>query len=209
MIIAPDQLLQRLRSGSHPLHQPPLGEPWNQLQLDDLLGPAQDLRQAAVLLPIVLRSGGASVILTRRTDSLRHHAGQISFPGGGIEPGDASPLAAALREAQEEIGLDPGSAEPLGYLDPFATITGFRVIPVVAAFHHPPQLKLDPSEVAEAFEVPLDFLLDPANLQERARDFRGRMRNYHVIRWQHYDIWGATASMIANLCQRLRFEDQT
>jgi 8-oxo-dGTP pyrophosphatase MutT (NUDIX family) len=199
-------LLARLRAIGHPLSTPPVGRPWNQSEIDDLVGTQDALCPAAVLVPIVARSSGASLILTRRTDSLRHHAGQISFPGGRIEPGDASPLAAALREAQEEIGLDPAQTDALGYLDPLATITGFRVVPVLGILEEEPRLHPDPSEVAEMFEVPLDFVLDPANLQEHAREFRGRVRHYHVIQWQHYDIWGATASMIANLAAHLRGE---
>ncbi len=203
---ADSALLAQLRRIGHPLCSPPSGEAWNQHEVDDLVGPREALCSAAVLLPIVMRSSGAGLILTRRTEGLRHHGGQISFPGGRIEPGDASPLAAALREAHEEIGLDPDLTEALGYLDPLATITGFRVVPVLGILHDAPQLRVDPSEVAEAFEVPLDFVLDPANLQEHAREYRGRMRHYHVIQWQHYDIWGATASMIANLGRRLRGE---
>jgi 8-oxo-dGTP pyrophosphatase MutT (NUDIX family) len=197
-------LLERLRSAGHPLREPPSGEPWNHAELDGLLDCTDALCAAAVLVPVVMRATGASLILTRRNDTLRHHAGQISFPGGRIEPDDASPAHAALREAHEEIGLAPARTEALGYLDPLATITGFRVLPVLGLVQGEPALTLDPSEVAEAFEVPLSFVLDPANLEEHAREFRGRMRRYHVIRWQHYDIWGATASMIANLAQRLR-----
>ena len=203
---ADSALLARLREIGHPLSNPPCGVAWNQRELDDLFGPQSPLCGAAVLVPIVMRDSGASLILTRRTEGLRHHGGQISFPGGRIEPSDASPLAAALREAHEEIGLEPGLTEAIGYLDPLATITGFKVVPVLGILHDVPQLRTDPSEVAEAFEVPLAFVLDPANLQEHAREYRGRLRHYHVIQWQHYDIWGATASMIANLGRRLRGE---
>ena len=199
-------LLERLRLAGHPLHAPPCGTPWNQAEVDDLVGPQEALREAAVLVPVVLRAAGPSLILTRRTDSLRHHAGQISFPGGRIEAADESPLHAALREAEEEIGLPRAATEALGYLDPLATITGFRVVPVLGLVHGDPPLRPDPGEVAEAFEVPLDFVLDPGNLEEHAREFRGRVRHYHMIRWRQYDIWGATASMIANLSRRLRGE---
>jgi 8-oxo-dGTP pyrophosphatase MutT (NUDIX family) len=199
-------LLERLRLAGHPLHAPPCGTPWNQAEVDDLVGPQGGLCEAAVLVPVVLRADGPALILTRRTDSLRHHAGQISFPGGRIEAADPSPLHAALREAEEEIGLPRTATEALGYLDPLATITGFRVVPVLGLVHGEPALRLDPGEVAEAFEVPLAFVLDPGNLEEHAREFRGRVRRYHVIRWRHYDIWGATASMIANLSRRLRGE---
>jgi 8-oxo-dGTP pyrophosphatase MutT (NUDIX family) len=197
-------LLDRLRLAGHPLREPPVGDPWNRAELDGLLDASESLCAAAVLVPVVVRPTGASLILTRRNGSLRHHAGQISFPGGRIEPDDASPVHAALREAHEEIGLAPAHTEALGYLDPLGTITGFCVLPVLGLVRGEPALTLDPSEVAEAFEVPLAFALDPANLEEHAREFRGRLRRYHVIRWQHYDIWGATASMIANLAHRLR-----
>jgi 8-oxo-dGTP pyrophosphatase MutT (NUDIX family) len=201
-----DPLFDRLRRIGHPLDAPPRGAPWNEAELAGLVGPPQDLCEAAVLVPVVDRGGSPHLLLTRRTDGLRHHAGQISFPGGRIETADGGPLQAALREAEEEIGLPRDATEAVGYLDPLATITGFRVVPVLGLVRGDPPLRPDPGEVAEAFEVPLAFALDPANLAEHQREFRGRMRRYHAIHWRHYEIWGATASMIANLSRRLREE---
>lgn len=166
------------------------------------------LRDAAVLLPLVRRGDELNLLLTRRTEHLSHHAGQISFPGGRIEASDPDPLAAALRESEEEIGLPRHAVEALGYLDPLATITGFRVVPVLGFVAEPPPLRLDPNEVAQVFEVPLGFVLDRAHQERRAREFRGRVRHYHVIEYGEHHIWGATASMIVNLADRLEALDR-
>ncbi len=151
---------ERLMRALHPLAQPPAGDGWNRSELVDLLPPGPPV-EAAVLAGIVPRANGAQVILTRRTETLRTHGGQVGFPGGRTEPDDRDALAAALRESQEEIALAPGQVQALGYLDPFVTITGYRVTPVVAVvdpeFVPVPQ----PSEVAEVFEVPLDYLMAP------------------------------------------------
>jgi 8-oxo-dGTP pyrophosphatase MutT (NUDIX family) len=143
------------------------------------------------------------VLLTRRTEALRHHGGQISFPGGRIDPGDADPVAAALREADEEVGLARGQSSPLGYLDPFVTITGFHVFPVVATVSRDYQPRLQAAEVAEAIEVPLDFLLDPRNVNELEVDWQGRRRSLLEYRYQGHRIWGATAAMLVNFRRRL------
>jgi 8-oxo-dGTP pyrophosphatase MutT (NUDIX family) len=145
-----------------------------------------------------------TVIFTRRTEALTHHAGQISFPGGRLEAGDEGPVAAALRETEEEIGLPPSAVTPLGFLDPYATITGFRVIPVVATVAPGCTYRMEPREVAEVFETPLSAVLDPGAIEQREREWRGRMRRYHVLPWQGRDIWGATAAMIVNLRERLQ-----
>jgi 8-oxo-dGTP pyrophosphatase MutT (NUDIX family) len=195
-------LRRRLIAATHRLDAAPPGLPWNLREHRDLLPEAGALRAAAVLVPIVPRAGAAQVILTRRTERLRHHAGQISFPGGRLEEDDLSPLEAALREMWEEVGIEAAAVDPLGYLDPFATITGFRVTPVVGLVQPPRTLRLDPNEVAEAFEVPLQFLLEPGNCATRAREYRGRLRRYHVYHWQQHEIWGATASILYNLAQR-------
>ncbi|MDA0188869.1 MAG: CoA pyrophosphatase [Proteobacteria bacterium] len=158
---------------------------------------------AAVLFPIVLRPAAPTVLLTRRTDHLKDHPGQISFPGGRVEPDDVSPAHTALREAEEEIGLVPAHVEIAGYLPEYLTSTGFRVTPVVAVVTPPFSLRLDPFEVAEAFEVPLDFLLDPANHRRHALHYRGRLRHFHAMPWREYFIWGATAGMIVSLSRAL------
>lgn len=159
-------------------------------------------RPAAVLVPIVLRPA-LTVLLTQRSSELRSHAGQISFPGGRMDPGDASPLACALREAQEEIGLPPANVEPLGYLDSYRTGTGFQIVPVVALVRPTFSLTLDPREVAEAFEVPLHFLMDPANHRKDSREWHGRRRFYYAMPHGERYIWGATAGMLRNMHQRL------
>jgi len=188
----------------HPLCSPPAGPAWNLPELADLLPDAGAmLRPAAVLVGLVDRGAGMQVLLTRRTQALRHHAGQIAFPGGRIEASDADPVAAALREAAEEVGLHAAHARALGYLDPFATITGFHVYPVVAAIDAAFAPRPDPGEVDEVFELPLAFLLDPANARELQVDFRGHRRT--VVEFTHasYRVWGATAAMLVNLRQRL------
>jgi 8-oxo-dGTP pyrophosphatase MutT (NUDIX family) len=161
------------------------------------------LTPAAVLFALVPRPEGMQALLTRRTEHLRDHPGQISFPGGRMEPEDASPLATALREAEEEIGLAPHLPRPLGYLPTYRTATGFEIYPVVALLVPPFTLRLDAFEVAEAFEAPLDFLLDPANCRRESLFYRGKQREYHAIPYGSYHIWGATAGMILSLARRL------
>jgi 8-oxo-dGTP pyrophosphatase MutT (NUDIX family) len=151
---------------------------------------------AAVLIPLIERDSGVTVLLTQRTAHLRDHAGQISFPGGRSEPGEASPVTTALREAQEEVGIDPAQVEVLGLLSGYQTGTGFRVTPVVGLVRPPLNLKLDDFEVAEAFEVPLQFLLDPANHQRMSMELHGERREFWAMPWQGYFIWGATAGML-------------
>ncbi len=197
------QLRRRLREATHALDAPPRASTRQMSELDDLLPEETSLRPAAVLVPIVVGDDGPRLLLTRRTAQLTHHAGQISFPGGRIESEDDGPLAAALRETREEIGVPGDWIEPLGYLDPLVTITGFVVTPVVALLKPAPPLALDRNEVDEAFEVPLSFVLDERNRTPHAREFRGRLRHYLVIQYGPYEIWGATAAMIANLAQRL------
>jgi 8-oxo-dGTP pyrophosphatase MutT (NUDIX family) len=157
---------------------------------------------AAVLVPIVDRPF-PTVILTVRPETMRRHPGQISFPGGRIDPGDDGPIGAALREAKEEIGLPRGAAQVIGIADRYRTITGFEVTPVVAVV--PPDLPLapHPGEVADMFEAPLHFLLDPANQVVRSGEWRGHTRHYYEIMWDGRRIWGATAAMIVNLSRRL------
>jgi len=153
---------------------------------------------AAVLVPLVLRDD-LSVLLTRRTDHLHHHPGQISFPGGRVEEGDDSPVATALRETYEEIGLDAAHVELLGALPDYLTGTGFRVTPVVGLVSTPFELALDAFEVAEAFEVPLSHFLDPTNHQRHSLQVEGRTRHFHAMPYGDYYIWGATAGMLMSL----------
>lgn len=162
-----------------------------------------NLRAAAVLVPIVVRPKGLSVLLTQRSDEMPTHAGQVSFPGGKIEPGDGSPLAAALRETFEETGIEQNFVEPLGYLESFATGTGFTIVPVVGAVAPGFTLNPEPGEVAAIFEVPLKFLMDPDNHQKKQAVWRGKNRKYHVIPYQDRKIWGATAGILIDLYNRM------
>lgn len=202
MTDAPDP---RLLAALHPLAAPPVAPCWNLAELDGLL-PETPPVEAAVLLGLVPRADGVRVLLTRRTDDLRHHAGQVSFPGGRIEPTDRDAVAAALRETEEEVGIPAAQLAPLGFLDPLATVSGFRVLPVVARVDPGYRAQPDPREVAEVFEVPLATLLEPASLAERRIDWRGRPRT--VLEFVNPDdpgrrIWGATASILHNLRQRM------
>ncbi len=187
----------------HPLDRPPCGPAWNAEEIADLFEPECLRVQAAVLIGVVARPQGAQVLLTRRTENLSSHAGQVSFPGGRLEPTDAGPLAAALRETEEEVSIGRHWLQPLGFIDPYETITGFRILPVVSRLNPDYLAVPDPREVAEAFEVPLTFLLDPANCEHRQADYRGRMRHYCQFRYGDHLIWGATAAMLVNLRQRL------
>ena len=159
-------------------------------------------RSAAVLVPIVMREE-LMLLLTQRPSTMPTHAGQIAFPGGKVEASDADHATAALREAHEEIGLEPKFIEPLGFLDMYRTGTGFNVAPLVALIRPDFTLRLDSREVADAFEVPLSFLLDEANHQKLSRPWRGRDRHYYAMPYGERYIWGATAGMIKNLHQRL------
>lgn len=169
---------------------------------EDGLG-SEVLTPAAVLFPIVLHADEPTVLLTQRTAHLRDHASQISFPGGRIEPEDPSAVHAALRETEEEIGLASRHIEVIGYLPEYRTSTGFSVTPVVAFVTPPFSLRPDPFEVAEVFEVPLGFLLDPANHQQHEVHWRGRLRQYYAMPYGDYFIWGATAGMIMSLFRRM------
>ncbi|MEQ8734611.1 MAG: CoA pyrophosphatase [Rhodospirillaceae bacterium] len=159
---------------------------------------------AGVLVPLLKRETELTVLLTRRHDDLNRHAGQVAFPGGRMDPGDADQTEAALREAEEEVGLDRKTVDILGCLDPYLTITGFEVLPVVGLISDPPQSFVpEPGEVAAIFEVPLSFLVNPVNHQKVRRIVNGLERAYYAMPYEKHYIWGATAGMIVNLSEVL------
>ena len=184
-------------------------EPWlPEFPGDDRLLAGREPAHAAVLVALVQRGDGLHVLLTRRTEHLRDHAGQVSFPGGRSEAGDADPEATALREAEEEVGLPRGSVEVIGRMPAYTTITRYVVTPVVALVQPPFELALDAFEVAEAFEVPLPFLMNPAHHRRHVFTFEGGPRQFLSMPWhgagadgiaREYFIWGATAAMLRNL----------
>ena len=195
-------LVQRLARAVRPLSDPPEARGWNAAELSDLLPPGARA-PAAVLVPIVARADALSVLLTRRTDHLSQHAGQVSFPGGRSEPDDVDAVATALRETLEETGISPGQLDPFGYLDCLETVSGFCVTPVVAWLAQDYRAEPDPREVAEIFEVPLQLFLQPDNMRRTRVQFRGRERE--ILEFAHAGprIWGATAMMLLNLVKRL------
>ncbi len=158
---------------------------------------------ASVLVPIVARRESLTVLFTRRTAHLRAHSGQISFPGGRVEPQDSGPAATALRETQEEIGLAPDRIELIGTLSEYHTRTGYRITPIVGVVAPPFSLQADAQEVDAVFEVPLSFLLDPRNHQRHEREFEGRMVSYFAMPYGEHYIWGATAAMLVNFYRQL------
>lgn len=165
-----------------------------------------DPREAAVLIPVLARPllqglepGEASVLFTLRTPHLTAHGGQIAFPGGKIDPEDGSPEAAALREAQEEIGLDPSAVEPFARLSPYLTGSGYRITPVVGLVHELPRLTANPGEVADIFDVPLGFLMRPENHQRQSREWQGRPRYFYAMPYETRYIWGVTAGIVRSL----------
>lgn len=198
--VSADVLLELLQPALHPMSPLPRLSPWNRHEIEDLV-PAR-LREAAVLLPLIPRRGRLNLLLTHRHERLRDHAGQVSFPGGRIEPGDAGPVAAALREAEEEVGMS--SAVPLGLLDPLVTISAFHVWPVVARVPSDFAAVIDPSEVQSVFEVPLEFLLDPGNCRRVEADYQGRRRHWFEFNWEGHRIWGVTAAVLVNLRERMQ-----
>ncbi|BBE72386.1 CoA pyrophosphatase [Oharaeibacter diazotrophicus] len=154
------------------------------------------LRDAAVLIGLFERAEGVSLLLTRRTDQLRSHAGQIALPGGKIDPTDDGPVAAALREAEEEVGLDRRLVHPLGLLDPYVSNSGYRIFPVVAFVEADAPLEPNPDEVADVFEVPLAFLMTPTNHLIESRPWRGAERRYYAMPFEGRRIWGVTAGIL-------------
>jgi len=197
-----DLLEQRLLRAVRALDDPPGPRGWNHEELSDILE-TKERAAAAVLVPIVARPEGFSILLTRRTEHLSAHGGQVSFPGGRMETSDADAIAAALRETREEVGIGADLLRPFGYLDSLETISGFWVTPVVAwldaGYHAHP----DPNEVAHVFEVPLEAFLATANLRKLHLSFRGRPREVFEFAHASEHIWGATAAMLLNLVRRL------
>jgi len=162
----------------------------------------QATRAAAVLVPVVDHPE-PGVLLTMRTSDLPNHAGQIAFPGGKIDPHDATPLAAAVREAEEEIGLDAALIDPIGYLDLYLTFSGFRILPVLARVIPSYELRVNASEVADAFEVPLAFVMDTSNHRKSSRDWKGLRREYYEMPFGERYIWGVTAGILRNLYEKI------
>jgi 8-oxo-dGTP pyrophosphatase MutT (NUDIX family) len=180
---------------------PRSGDQGNDRMLE-IIAREQPVRPAAVLIPVVDHPQ-PTVLLTQRAPHLNDHAGQISFPGGKIDATDASPLATALREAEEEIGLSREFIDPIGYLDLYGTSFGFRILPTVARVRPGFSLRINKSEVDDAFEVPLAFLMDPANHQVHSREFRGMERSYYAMPFAERYIWGATAGILRVLYERI------
>ena len=180
---------------------PRTGDHGNDRMLE-IVAREQPVRPAAVLIPVVDHHE-PTVLLTQRSPHLSNHAGQISFPGGKIEPADASPLETALREADEEVGLHREFIDPVGYLDLYGTSFGFRILPTLARVKPGFDLRVNQAEVDDVFEVPLEFLMNPANHQLHSREFRGVERNYYAMPYEERYIWGATAGILRVLYERI------
>jgi 8-oxo-dGTP pyrophosphatase MutT (NUDIX family) len=180
---------------------PQSGDPGTDKMLE-IIAKEQPVRPAAVLIPVVDHPE-PTVLLTQRSAQLKEHAAQIAFPGGKIDATDASPLAAALREADEEVGLTRDHVEPIGYLDLYGTGFGFRILPTVARVKPGFSLRINSSEVDDAFEVPLSFLMNPANHQLHSKEFRGMERSYYAMPFAERYIWGATAGILRVLYERI------
>lgn len=202
-----EEFRSRLMAGLR-LDPPALAEPDDLLNGDFKLNDRDDIdesktiREAAVLVPLIEHEDGIHVLLTERSGDLSSHAGQVAFPGGRIDPEDDGPVDAALREAEEEVGLDRSFVNVVGFLDAYETGTRFRVVPVVGFVKPGFELTLNPGEVDEAFEVPLAFLMDPENHERHSAVWKGKRRTFYAMPYDGHNIWGATAGMIVNLYER-------
>jgi len=174
-----------------------------QEERNEWIAGGKELIPAAVLVPLVVRGDGLKVMLTKRTEHLNNHAGQISFPGGRVDDSDRNAHHTALRETEEEVGLHSKHIEIVGELDEYIVGTGYLVNPIIGVIEPPFELTPHEGEVAEVFEAPLEFLIEPENIKRHAREFEGIKRHYFAITWEEYFIWGATAGMLRNLSQRL------
>jgi 8-oxo-dGTP pyrophosphatase MutT (NUDIX family) len=202
-----------MRAGTRLLPEPPAGSDradYRPLQGDHAFSPNLEAefpagpgKPAAVLIPLVSRNEEACILLTRRSSALRNHSGQIAFPGGRIDPEDDGPFAAALREAEEEIGLPPARVGLVGYGDLYLTTSGYRIVPVVGLLAGDFTPSPNPTEVDGTFEVPLAFLMDPANHRRETRDWRGAQRSYYAMPYGEHYIWGVTAGILRNLYERV------
>lgn len=173
----------------------------------DLISPLPAPKPAAVLVPLIERVDHLSILLTKRTHALSTHAGQIAFPGGRIDEEDASPHHAALRETHEEVGVEPQQVQVIGELDEYRTGTGYVITPVVGFLDPYHQINPNPDEVADVFEVPLPFLLDPSNMETHSKEFRGIRRHFYAMPYEGHYIWGATAAMLVNLRDILHLDE--
>lgn len=205
----PIQLEKRLRAAlaqTHDREPRPLTPIELPFGLDKLLTPSmvKALRPASVLVPVIRHPKQLTVLLTKRSENLRSHKGQISFPGGRREDSDETAAHAALREAQEEVGLDPAQVEVIGYLDDYLTVTRYRVTPVVGFVSAPPKLKLDEGEVAEAFEVPLELLVQESSYERKVFSKSGMNIPFFEVNHEGRRIWGATAGMLRNLMEKMK-----
>ena len=201
----PDQLRRRLQHP--PQWQPEITDENRHVIAADIIARRQaagKITQAAVLIPLLLHEGGLSVLLTQRTQHLHDHAGQISFPGGRMDPEDLTPERTALRESHEEIGLNPANVEIIGHLPEYLTVSGYSVTPVVGLVQAQAEYVHDEFEVADIFEVPLSFLMDPANHQVRIWQSEQGMRRFYAMPYGNRFIWGATAGMLRNLYHLLK-----
>jgi 8-oxo-dGTP pyrophosphatase MutT (NUDIX family) len=207
LLFGPDAVAERARAHLHaePRHAPE-DHAYGDHAITGMNPAAETLRlakPAAVLIPLIARPGGVTVLLTQRSAGLRQHSGQIAFPGGKIDQEDDGPLGAALRETEEEIGVPRSQVQPLGFLGPYFSSTGFRITPVVGLVAPDIALSLNPREVDRVFETPLAFLMDPANHQTHQRKFKGELRSYFAMPHGDHYIWGVTAGIIRMLWLRL------